>query len=513
MGYINKFIILNKRIWKGKKTITDTKESIFIPEEADAIYSDMVRYITAKAISEKTGYQIIRLVKQQENIENKRVAESFGIKTIFISSSDPVGNIIKIIAFIKTLFCMLRCRTGEMLLRYEFKETLIGKDIYDKMIREQERNSIEKLSISTDFKNIYEGIFLYYRLKVLYKQFPPRYILLGEMAYFLDIYRTVGQAAGARIIRASVMLREERNDVKVGFIHSAYKQLLKENWDSVENIDYNQYVEDYFTRFFRGNSELSWIKNMNQGKRELEKEEFYQRLKIDPNKKNIFIMAHSLSDAPHCSESMLYKDYYTALKETIKIAAHIDNVNWILKVHPSFRNYPGTNGNELIKGCKNIVLFDDAFDNKILYQMADAIITVQGTIGIEASALGIPVIVTGKAWYSTFGFTINAFSEEMYKSVLKKLNKIHKLSKDKMLMARKVFCAYLLGYNTATIDKDELGKALFDNMIATATLKKKNEFIVEWLCQYMRQSDLRKSYIYQKSVDIVDMNRACIKNV
>jgi len=70
-------------------------------------------------------------------------------------------------------------------------------------------------------------------------------------------------------------------------------------------------------------------------------------------------------------------------------------------------------------------------------QIAHALVTVRGTIGIEYSCMGIPVVVAGTGSYTCANFAIYPNSIEEYEHVLRNINSLKKLSQetiDKALM-------------------------------------------------------------------------------
>ncbi|NBH85001.1 hypothetical protein D7X88_17215 [bacterium C-53] len=245
---------------------------------------------------------------------------------------------------------------------------------------------------------------------------------------------------------------------------------------------------------------------MDARKKKIECDNAAEEMRLDRKKKNVFIMAHCLSDAPHTSERLLFKDYYEALKETLCIASKIKNVNWILKIHPDFERYHGDNGVRLLReyGGDNIALFDNRWSNEVAYRLADVMITVRGTIGVEASAYGIPVVLTGESWYSKFGFTINAFSREKYTKVLNNLHRIRRLSDEKRDLAQRVLCAYLMGCNEIKIDKDDFGKDLYENMLSDKSIKAKNRSTMRILREYTAVHDLENCYISRRCLELFD---------
>ena len=139
MKKIRDYIELNKKIWEKVDSAFDSKGKIYIPEEtdADAIYSNVVRYIAAKAISEATGCGVVRLVNGYDNCTSTKVASSFGIITQNVRNQGVYTFLFQFIAALKAIFCICYYRTGEQLLEYRLDGISIGKDIYDKIIREQ----------------------------------------------------------------------------------------------------------------------------------------------------------------------------------------------------------------------------------------------------------------------------------------------------------------------------------------------------------------------------------------
>ena len=70
--------------------------------------------------------------------------------------------------------------------------------------------------------------------------------------------------------------------------------------------------------------------------------------------------------------------------------------------------------------------------------------TVRGTVGIEATCFGIPVITAGTGRYDGNGFTIDHKSKKDYISTIRNIDKIKKYSKQTtnkaILFAYTLFC-------------------------------------------------------------------------
>ena len=147
---------------------------------------------------------------------------------------------------------------------------------------------------------------------------------------------------------------------------------------------------------------------------------------------------------------------------TLKYIKKIDNVNWIIRAHPSEKMY-ATNlnakkiFNKIIKNKKNIILLSDKIHIKKIYNFVDAVITCHGSAGYEYTSLGIPVITTADARYTNFDFTIAPRTKNEY---LKTLNNIRKIKK---INSEKIFKAKLFWYmNRVTCRMDHGFLPIFD---------------------------------------------------
>ncbi len=162
---------------------------------------------------------------------------------------------------------------------------------------------------------------------------------------------------------------------------------------------------------------------------------FNQDYKLNPNKKNIFIMLHALNDHPHSHFPwMIFKDYYDWFIQTLEFAKKNNKVNWIFKQHPSIKNYitKDVNFNKLFSKCPNNVIYIDEnnqINTQSLIHCADLIITCLGSAGFELPAMGaIPSVTAGDNFYSGLGFAIEPKTKEEYFGILNKADKIKKIT-------------------------------------------------------------------------------------
>ncbi len=176
------------------------------------------------------------------------------------------------------------------------------------------------------------------------------------------------------------------------------------------------------------------------------KKEFGEHYCVADDKKYVFVMLHAFNDHPHShSGKMIFKDYYEWFVKTLDFANKSPGVVWIFKEHPSAEYYP-TNDLSLadqFSHCENHIVFLETtaqFGAESLSHIADVVVTVAGTAGIEYAAnAGVPSVVAGVTLYSGFGFTIEPETEAEYFQVLANIDRIDRLNQAQRSTARKLF--------------------------------------------------------------------------
>lgn len=195
------------------------------------------------------------------------------------------------------------------------------------------------------------------------------------------------------------------------------------------------------------------------GKPWLEKDKVVESLGIDKTKKTGLICAHVMWDDPLIYSS-IFKDYYWWWVETAKIINEIEHINWILKAHPGEMDTLGRKtfqkpirSLDALKDIKfkpHVKLLDSGltYNNYSLTQVVDFVVTLRGTVGLEYSCLGIPVITAGTGPYSICGFASVAKSVEEYKKALSNAHLLDRLEESKRNEAS-VFAYYYLSGATS----------------------------------------------------------------
>ncbi len=211
-------------------------------------------------------------------------------------------------------------------------------------------------------------------------------------------------------------------------------------------------IEEYLSNRFIGQAKnIDFdILNTYQNKQKFDKNDLVQYYGSNFKKENdiIFIFLHGFSDANHASGQMSFTSYYDWFTCTIDFIKNLENINWIIKPHPSVKVY-GEEGivENILKQTKatNIYLAPKNISNLSVFDICNVVVTATGTIGIEASCMGIRAILVGNAAYSSFGFTIDCKNKKEYFENLSNIDNIKPLSDKEILLAKKVMYMYHLG--------------------------------------------------------------------
>jgi len=117
------------------------------------------------------------------------------------------------------------------------------------------------------------------------------------------------------------------------------------------------------------------------------------------------VYAHVWFDFPHTFDMSNFTDFRDWMELTLANVCTNKDVMWLIKPHPTEEWYGGFRLADLV--CKlpphvNLLPLDT--DNKTILTAADCVVTVHGTVSLEAAALGLPVILADRSYFSDWGF-------------------------------------------------------------------------------------------------------------
>ncbi len=502
---LEKLVMHGEKIWKRAEN--PKRKYIFFENNKEFWLSLMIsKFVTAKSLEEKYGYGTIA-IKSGFDKECNSIYKSFGMDTFFLTGKKHLGAYI--IGCIKTWIYLLGGNSGERLLKLQYKGIHMGDLVYDQIIRSVKgKYTVDKVHGKAEFQILAKAFAVADICEKLYKKYPPAYFVAGDVICINGIYVRMAIKHGAKVVE--VCTGYETRLYTKNYQNKAFEPNYHEvAGDEVEQTIRNgmpegwlEEAEKRLENVFRGIGDWN-TENAFGNKKVEEKNRVLSQIGICNDKKNIIIMAHCFSDAPHCGGEFIYKDYYEWLEETLKLTARIDCVNWILRAHPSRAQYGEQGVVEALYekyNNENLHWLSDEYSAAMVPVLADALVTVNGTAGVEFSCKGIPCVNAGTAFYTRLGFTQQAKTKQEYEEILKNLYQIEPLSEEKKLMAKK---AFYLNSHLRTLVDDSLQSMAFQCYKKnfndrTETQKYNNEFVEQYVREFNGER-IRSSYFYRSA--------------
>lgn len=156
------------------------------------------------------------------------------------------------------------------------------------------------------------------------------------------------------------------------------------------------------------------------------------QLGLDPDKPLAVVYAHSWFDFPHAQDMRNFTDPLDWIQLTIETIAEVTDINWILKPHPCDQWYGVLGIRDLIRKlpADHLAILPEPCDSLAVQNAADVLVTIHGSVGIEASAYGKPVLCADRSYYTNWGFTHTARSRQDYVEKLRSISRLAKPTRD-----------------------------------------------------------------------------------
>jgi hypothetical protein len=186
-------------------------------------------------------------------------------------------------------------------------------------------------------------------------------------------------------------------------------------------------------------------------KKILSQEMTRRNLGLSSDKKVAVIFPHILWDGSFFWGEDLFDDYTQWFIETIRAACANPRLQWVVKLHPAHLVKAKQNNDtgrpselEVIENVfgklpahVKLVFPDTKLSTYSLFEIADYVVTVRGTVGIESALFGIPVVTAGTGRYDCRGFTLDSSTREQYLQKLGTLEAYPRLSAEQVEMAER----------------------------------------------------------------------------
>jgi hypothetical protein len=454
---ISKFIKINSRYWTKVEEKHSEKEIWVEGHLSEYGPNYLIRTaVIAKALQSisKNNIRVIFNGYAHQWLFSPALYGSFGInKFLFIDSVLIFRNIFfEIKAKQLAKKCWSSLKSGKDLLAISHDEILFGDLIYDDIIKNVPGTYTITDIKSQYFKYVEKAFYYYLKYDALFRKGNVSDFVVTHTAYSeFGLMARVALKYNASVYETTDMhlARFVPGSKTLPTYHEGFKQILTRNWESFSKNQAADEMIDYYQKHLQerldGKIDQVDVLLAFKNKKCYSLPELREALSIQNNKPLVFIMCHAFADSPHLSSWQMHNDYYDWLLQTLNIIKELDNVNWIIKPHPSVALYKeeGEVGKIVREySNKNIFLTPDNFNTKSLKECAHAIITVQGTVGVEFTCYGIPTVITGRAFYAGFGFTEEPGTHDKYAKLLQHIEDLQKLDNEQVHSAKKAYAIF-----------------------------------------------------------------------
>lgn len=488
---IEKFIQVNKKQWNK---IKHTDQYIFIN-------FSMVRmqmgWIIPKLLYAKGMEQVTKAIPVvftwRENPLLTRLIESFGIKHIALDTLNYSHYGAGLKSIFRTVVFILTDGSGDGLKEIKVCGIPAGKSLYEDIIRTSSLSTIRSARNKICIKKMIHLLWTTYSLDLLCKKHRPCLIVCDDIAYHEGLFLKLFHKYNAAIYNTSSVgeekiIFEKDESIRTRSIQSKYfyDQYL-------DRLDENavHWSENYLKERYEGKNGRNIDRGAFAGKKVLTREEVIKEQGLDPHKKNVVIMAHTFTDAVFNYGELYFRDYYDWTEQTLKLAAEIDSVNWILKPHPTRKSYNESEDSieSLFERYKKAHMFfmSDDVSAESIKNIADVLITIGGNAGAEFACEGIPSVIVGKPYYHGFGYTIEPKTRKEYEECLRNIEQVDRLNENQIITAKKVF--FLKNSNSDTPDFPG-----YTDEFANLVNKEYNRMMNEIALQYFASNDGTQNY-------------------
>ena len=401
----------------------------------------------AKKLQEATGASIVGVYYGEAlGLNVKKILKSFEVsKIVHILKYNIVYGFFKVLPHIPSAFS---CKDGDGLLKLNLNSIPIGECIYDTILRSEVCLTIDKLTIKHKIY-ILEYMFYFFMFSRLIKKLHASYFIYADCDYLKNAFIHSCKKLGIKIYelnRFGAVAHQETGYKRVPSLKITYSRYN----NFISSPDYKKFTEDVFQKHFSGKSEYPGFSVAYNNKRAYSKTDLIHMYGLSDDRPCILVASHALSDSPHGGNfDMVFRDYYDWLVQTLIILSKNSQYNVFVKEHPESNKYGEQGSVEGMlskKKLKGIYLIPEDCDTRCLYDFMDCVITCCGTIGIEASCFGIPVITAAKGYYYGFGLDYNFSDYQSYENQLRNISQLKKrpeiTEKAKDILAIMSFCTY-----------------------------------------------------------------------
>jgi hypothetical protein len=419
----------NKRYWNP----SPRSGGILVETALSTPASLLEKFLIAKQIEEKTGLGCVPLLNSfySSASEAYQVAKSFGFSQ-FVCLWRGYLNPLLVGSCIASTFSIIREKEGgQKLINLTISDVHVGDLVYDTLIRYRPNcYTVEKLTVISHFRLIFRALYNFHRVSRIFDSRDIKAVVTSHTVY--AEFGILCRIANARGI--PVFLKDMDVFRVYGGKSNIYEHFLKVKDEEVErgltDLRIIALADKYFEDRLGGRIDQVDLKNAYTGKRIYEKSDLLNSVGLENTKKNVFVMAHAFSDAPHVGGKLAFADYYVWLRETLIALSKNTSVNVFVKPHPSSYMWGERGAVETLLdeiGVTNVYVTPKDLNTFSIREIADCVVTARGTAGLEYSGFGLPAVTCGEGYYSGFGIAMEASTATDYLTLLANIDEIPRL--------------------------------------------------------------------------------------
>lgn len=473
------------------------------------------KMLYAKGLEKKTGFEPI-VIDWEYNEQLVQFYASYGIG--YLSMKQKMFGDVSgcLYGMCRALSFFLFDGTGRKMSQMKYKGREAGRFMFDTVIRtNQEIYTIRNARTKICFKKVWTGFWTLHTLDRLCRQYEPRYYFFDDLVYDEGMLVTLLKNRGAKICKCELNAARLHPAMESGEIYwpDFDRRILTDMIKVLSEDEKKEYTEAadklLSDRFHAKNGDVRDSKAAFIGKKESTRAELEQKMGLHKDRKNVVICCHTLSESAHRCSEQAFEDTYTWVEETMKFVRDKENANWIIKVHPIAAMKYGEGG--IVEGLyekyksENLFLFPDEYNSALVGQLADVVVTIYGTVGCEYSCLGIPVVLAGKAVYSGFGYTIDAFTKEKYEQTLANIQNVEPLTEEQKEMAKLIFTCQ---NRRKEVEKDSFATKMTEYIwkmdtayMAGESMKKWNSEVLAYIDKEVSAEELKQTDYYKGGLE------------
>ena len=424
--------------------------------------------ILANHLRKISNCEIILLINENDTYA-KLIAKSFGIKRIFFFKQPNILQRIKNFYIISRIF--IKLKNIKDLLKVKFKGTFIGVSAYDLTLREKKLGTYNKIDHNIFYfllKFINSSDFFY----DFFKNNKVKYFILDEIQFYpnsnlfqsalknkINCYVKAGTRKHITLRKYNNINNCFENDSKFS------KQLVYRLYNSKNKKKFISDGHKSMIARIYGVPKKGDIKDAVHFKKGslISKKSFYKKFNWDQTKPIGLILTNDLTDGVTQRSWSLFRDNLSWLKFLLNNIKQNNNVNWIVKIHPSDYTKSLKFGtkyffNSIIGTQKHVKLLPSKINARSLYKVVNFVFSSHGSAGLEYPFFKIPRVTSAESLYSDFGFTYECKTLMELKKIIQNPSKIKPINKN----IHDLLCVYLDIYINRT--KIEIGMPDFNHL-------------------------------------------------